>query len=207
MGVVFGISTRAVGDGGDAHWPACATCGERRNVRKPCSTTCGHTQHQPRSCPRYTQPIPKTDPVTGARAAFVPLFDNRCARLWLQRRHIIEVFVAARPQLGADASPLRQLTPQQRKEVVLDADYRVGPGADLCCPTGLPLGTIPVSKLESGRAQPASVLAEAERRADRMLAARSLLELAVDSQARSGAGGHCNGAASSQPGPELPAAS
>ena len=78
------------------------------------------------------------------------------------------------------------------------------------CPDGqpgLPLGTIPVSKLESGRAQPASVLTEAERRADRMLAARSLLEPAVDSRARSGAGGHCNGAASSRSGPELPAAS
>ena len=53
---------------------------------------------------------------------------------------------------------------------------------------GLPLGTIPVSKLESGPAQPASVLAEAERRADRMLAARWLLEPAVDSRARSEAG-------------------
>ena len=45
---------------------------------------------------------------------------------------------------------------------------------------GLPRITIPGTKLEPGRHRPASGLAEAERRADQMLAARSLLEPAVD---------------------------
>jgi hypothetical protein len=45
---------------------------------------------------------------------------------------------------------------------------------------GLPLGQIPDTKLESGRDRPASGLAGAERRADRMLAARLLQVLAVD---------------------------
>lgn len=45
---------------------------------------------------------------------------------------------------------------------------------------GLPLITIPGTKVEPGRHQLASGLAEAERRADRMLAARSLLEPAGD---------------------------
>ncbi len=47
--------------------------------------------------------------------------------------------------------------------------------------TGLPLRTIPASKLEPGLLQPALGLTEAERRADRTLAARSLLEPAADS--------------------------
>ena len=52
-------------------------------------------------------------------------------------------------------------------------------------PSGLPLGAVPVSKLESGRDRPASDLAEAERRAEQMLAARWLLALAVDSRVMS----------------------
>ncbi len=52
---------------------------------------------------------------------------------------------------------------------------------------GLPLRAIPGSKLGSGPAQPAFGLAEAERRADRMLAARSLLGPAADIAARNAA--------------------
>ena len=47
--------------------------------------------------------------------------------------------------------------------------------------SGLPHITIPGTKLEPGRRRPASGLAEAERRADQMLAARSLLGPAADS--------------------------
>ena len=65
---------------------------------------------------------------------------------------------------------------------------------------------IPVSKLDSG-GSPASELAEAERRADRTLAARSLLGPAADSRARSVAGWRCNVGASSRSGLELRAAS
>jgi transposase-like protein len=53
--------------------------------------------------------------------------------------------------------------------------------------TGLPLITIPGSKLESGRVQPAFGLAGAERRADQALAARSLLGPAADIAARNAA--------------------
>ena len=50
---------------------------------------------------------------------------------------------------------------------------------------GLPLGTIPGSKLEPGHAQPAVGLTAAERRADQALAARSLLVPAGDSRGTS----------------------
>ena len=50
---------------------------------------------------------------------------------------------------------------------------------------GLPLITIPASKLEPGRVRPALGLTEAERRADQALAARSLLELVAGSRAMS----------------------
>ena len=59
------------------------------------------------------------------------------------------------------------------------------PRADM---PGLPLGTIPGTKLEPGRRRPASGLAEAERRADRTLAARSPLGPAADSRATSAGG-------------------
>ncbi len=52
---------------------------------------------------------------------------------------------------------------------------------------GLPLITIPGSKLEPGRVQPAFGLAGAERRADQALAARSLLGPAADIAARNAA--------------------
>jgi len=50
---------------------------------------------------------------------------------------------------------------------------------------GLPHEAAPCSKLESGRRWPASDLAEAERRAEQMLAARSFRAPAVDSRAMS----------------------
>ena len=53
--------------------------------------------------------------------------------------------------------------------------------------SGLPLITIPGSKLEPGRVQPAFGLAGAERRADQALAARSLLGPAADIAARNAA--------------------
>jgi len=51
--------------------------------------------------------------------------------------------------------------------------------------SGLPLIAIPGIKLEPGRYRPASGLAGAQRRPDRMLAARSSLALVGDSRARS----------------------
>jgi hypothetical protein len=63
---------------------------------------------------------------------------------------------------------------------------------------GLPLRTIPGSKLEPGPARPAFEPAEAERRADQALAARSLLVLAGDSRGMSAAGKHCSAVSSSR---------
>ena len=79
--------------------------------------------------------------------------------------------------------------------------------ARLTANPGLPLGTIPGSKLEPGRGQPAFGLAEAERKADQALAARSLLELVVDSRGMSADGWHYSGVSSSRSALAPPAAS
>ena len=63
---------------------------------------------------------------------------------------------------------------------------------------GLPRIAIPRSKLESGRHRPASGLTEAERRADRMLAARSLLGPVGGSRERNAGEPHYSGVASFQ---------
>jgi len=63
---------------------------------------------------------------------------------------------------------------------------------------GLPLITVPGPKLESDCVRPASGLAEAERKADQALAARSLLERAVDNRARSVGARHCSAVSSSR---------
>ena len=63
---------------------------------------------------------------------------------------------------------------------------------------GLPHITIPSVKLEPGRGWPAFGLAEAERRADQALAARLLLEPAVDSRARNEGARHCSAVSSSR---------
>ena len=72
---------------------------------------------------------------------------------------------------------------------------------------GLLLRTIPGPKLEPGRGEPAFGLAEAERRADQALAARSLLVPAGDSRGMSAAGWHCNAVSSSRSAPGPRAAS
>ena len=64
--------------------------------------------------------------------------------------------------------------------------------------SGLPHITIPSVKLEPGRGWPAFGLAEAERRADQALAARLLLEPAVDSRARNEGARHCSAVSSSR---------
>jgi hypothetical protein len=72
---------------------------------------------------------------------------------------------------------------------------------------GLPHITMPGSKLEPGRGWPAFGLAEAERRADQMLAARSLLEPAGDSRLRNAGARHCSAVSSSRSAPVPRAAS
>src|SRR5687767_13499635 len=64
----------------------------------------------------------------------------------------------------------------------------------------LPRIAIPVFKLESGAQVPAFELAGAKRRTARTLAARSFLEPADDSRARSVAGPYCNAGASARSG-------
>ena len=72
-------------------------------------------------------------------------------------------------------------------EVTLPDARRSDYAAAIIDDNGLPLVAIPGIKLEPGRRWPAAGLAEAERRAARMLAARSFRVPAGGSPARSGA--------------------
>ncbi len=82
---------------------------------------------------------------------------------------------------NAPAAPAKSET-WKRGLIMLAFMFAFGAGQSILylIAIGLPHIAIPGTKLEPGRHRPASGLAEAERRADRTLAARSLREPAAD---------------------------